>query len=95
MRNHPFQPSATILANPRGLSVDAAQPPSPLAVDAKTLGQMLSLDKGTVEKYRKQGVLPSVNFGRAVRYPVHLVMAKLEKMAGAHDLETGGEPSQA
>ncbi|MEM7627188.1 MAG: helix-turn-helix domain-containing protein [Planctomycetota bacterium] len=95
MTHNPPKPLGAILSHPSGPSVNAGSSLYPLAVDAHTLGQMLGLHKNTIEQYRKDGVLPFVNFGRAVRYPVHQVMAALDRMAGLTEPETEPEPSPA
>lgn len=70
--------------------------PHALSVDAHTLGQMLGVHKNTIEKLREDGVLPCVKWTeRCIRYPIHQVIAVMDRLANFEPGDVEGDSSQA
>ena len=59
---------------------------NPLALRPRDAARTLGLSERTLWSLTKQGKVPFVRIGKAVRYPVHLLRKWLEEQAQAAEL---------
>jgi excisionase family DNA binding protein len=79
MQNIPYDDRSFESAMPTERTSEPHRPPIPVLVDRKEVARLLTLKERTIDELRRNEGLPSVRFGKLIRYDLHQVKKWLDE----------------